>query len=270
MWVVVGVVVSGAGCSTTAGSDNADGSTGAGDGTAANAEDTGAVTQTGPSDGTGSDGSSGTGDSGDDAVDTGTDPDDGTTSGTPEDGTGDAGDTMRDPVGPLDCDALCDPYEDCDKGVFLSCQSNCSDIVPPLDAFDAVCGAASAAYFECRFTLSCEEAVAVHNGSLEPDPCGGLLETYTDTCLAVVPETCGGFCDSLLQCLELPADADNVAGCEFECLLYEAHAALDGTAACDAATDDLIDCIATSECEDMQFPVCSAVEAEHLEACSLG
>ncbi len=224
---------------------------GSGTGTQTSANDSSSTTDdetTGMS-GTSADGSSGS------SVDT--------TGGSTE--TGESSTSTGDPKGLLDCDMLCGPYQDCDESVYLTCLSNCQDIVPPLHAYDVGCGEAAATYFECRFTLSCEDAIAVQNDG--PDLCEPLLDPYLNTCLDVVPATCDGFCDSLLACFEQPDTPENVDGCQFECLLYEGYAALTDTPACDSATDALLGCVTAAKCQDMEFVGCDDAEVEWAESC---
>lgn len=249
-WIVAATMSSLVACSTTTGSDSEGGSTGLAD----DGGPTGAAETTPPSDNT----SVPPEDSSDSGPGTGNEAMDGTDEGN-DDATGS-------PSGLRDCDALCGPYEDCDEGVFLSCQSNCA-IAPPLDALDAACGAASAAYFECRYSLSCEDAIANHAETLDPDPCADPLASYVDACAAALPARCDGFCDSLIACLQVEDERSALTGCQFECLLYEGHGALTDTEACDAATDTVIECVTTAQCVDMNIAGCEEAFGDYEVAC---
>jgi len=251
-------------CSTADPSGDGDGSTGAagGDGLETGAGETSATTsnQPDPDGGSSDDGTSEADTAADDAATESDGSDDGETTA---DGT-----TAGLPDGPLDCAALCDPYEDCDESVFLTCQSNCLEIVPPLQAFDDACGAASAEYFECRFTLACEDVVAWIGDALDPDPCADLLDDYIDACVAAVPPRCDALCDVQVACL--PPDPNNLLGCQFECLLYEGYAVLIDEPACTTATDDLLSCVTEGQCEDTQIVGCEATFDTYTEACCPG
>lgn len=96
-----------------------------------------------------------------------------------------------------------------------------------------------------------------------------LLDTYVATCQDVVPPSCDGYCDGLLSCYELPPEPDNLAGCQFECLLYEGYASLTGTPACDAATAGLLECVAKAECPEMEIVGCDDEILEHSRVCEL-
>lgn len=196
-----------------------------------------------------------------------------TETGTPQDTTGDTtddttgddatGDTTGEPPPLLDCTALCEPYADCDRSVYLTCYGNCGDVVPTLAAADEGCGAASATYFECRFSVSCEDAIAAQAGELDPPPCEPELMTYVDTCVAAAPPACGGYCDRLMECEGVPQD-----GCAFECLGLHGAAAQRNDPDCDAALDGYLTCYARNACMDLVAGTCDLAADELNQACN--
>ncbi|MEM6997142.1 MAG: hypothetical protein AAF721_41945 [Myxococcota bacterium] len=196
-------------------------------------------------------------------------PDTGTDSGGANTTTS-TGDSTGGSAGIEDCDTLCGPYEACDESVYLTCLFNCEDLVPPLAAHDEGCGDAAAAYFECRFTLSCEEAIAAQTEELDPVPCAGLLDTYVTTCVASAPARCDGYCDSLLACFELEPTPENTDACALECVLIEGTIVQANTAACSDAADALFTCLPGPDaCQDMELIGCESESDTLSLACGL-
>lgn len=177
------------------------------------------------------------------------------------------GTTGAGPGGESACHDLCDAYEDCDEGVFLSCAANCDNVVL-LGGYDDSCGAAAGAYTSCRYSLSCDEAIAEHQDD-QVDPCEDLLLPYLSACEAAAPEACGGYCANLLECFEAEDEPFAQPGCALECVLNYAYAARTGTPACDAAAEATILCAAGASCEDGGLVGCDAESEEFGAACDL-
>lgn len=171
-------------------------------------------------------------------------------------------------AGPLDCDALCGPYEACDESVFLTCHANCENTAR-LDAYDAGCGAAAASYLECRFSLSCEDAITEQTRDPDPPACPDALATYIDTCLAAVPGACDPYCANLLPCLtgEDPPDPVDVDACAFECLLLHGHAAAVDDPPCDDALAATLTCVAEADCDGLDAGACDPASEDFETAC---
>lgn len=181
-----------------------------------------------------------------------------TTSGDATDGT------TGDPPGLLDCEALCEPYADCDRTVYQSCQANCGEVVPLLAAADDRCGMVSATFFECFYGLSCEDAITAHTGELDPDPCEAQRAIYVDTCVAAASPMCDGYCDRLLEC-----EGAELQYCAFECLGFHGIAVQLGEPTCDAAVDGYLTCYARNECVDLMAGACNPAADELTQACEL-
>ena len=250
--VLAGIALSLGGCGTD--SSGGDGSTG------------GAATE--PNDDDGDEASSSSPGTSSSATTTGAGTDSDADTQAPDDTGLDTGDdsTTAAPDGPLDCDALCDPYETCDESVYLTCRQNCGYTVPPLVALDDACGDAATAYFGCAFTLSCDDAIADLRTEGPAPECADALDAYIAACTSIMPAACEGYCATVLACADARDDPAAQQACAFECVLFHGFVALAELRACDAAAPAYFDCIASNTCEAIGGGACdeagAAFEAE--------
>ena len=163
------------------------------------------------------------------------------------------------------CADLCANYDGCDESVRLTCEANCDQNVPYLLAYDEACGEAADAYFTCRFTQTCDDAIE-QQGLEEPTVCTDELDLYVTTCLAMVPPACNGYCDTLIECTPEATEADDRDPCNFECVLLHGAAEATGTTECDDALQTMLTCFDTT-CNNLESGACDEASNTFSSAC---